>query len=322
MKEYIQCEQLGKEFQNQTIFQDLDLTIQQGEIVSLVGPSGAGKSTLLRCLAGFEELTKGIISIDHQDVTRINAKQRPVVMMFQQPLLFPHLTIMENITYGLRVQRIKKKERWKLGATLLKKIELSQYSDSYPYQLSGGQQQRVALTRAILTKPKLLLLDEPFSSLDPELRQSIREWVYNFLKEKGITAIFVTHDQEEAMMMGDRVAVIQNHTIQQMATPFDIYYKPKNRVVAEFFSSGLVLNDQTFIPIDKLHVISFDDKGQKYGENRWEGVIRNRFIKHGQVFDKVELIHFGKMITLIANQELRVHEKVCVLADHGDVISF
>jgi ABC-type Fe3+/spermidine/putrescine transport system ATPase subunit len=205
----IRCEQCQKAFNDQIVFDQVRLEMKQGEILSLVGPSGTGKSTLLRCIAGLEQLTLGQIYIEGIDVTNLQANKRPVVMMFQQTLLFPHMTVLENVTYGLKMRKVKKKRRNEEGMELLEKVEMAKYANYYPYECSGGQQQRIALARALITKPKLLLLDEPFSSLDTDLRSSIRDWVRRLLKEEEITAIFVTHDKEESMIMGDLVAVME-----------------------------------------------------------------------------------------------------------------
>ena len=321
---YVTCNRLSKAYDGKLVLDAVDLEMEQGEIVSLIGSSGIGKSTLLRCIAGFEKADDGSIIIDEQEVTHMPAERRPVVMIFQQPLLFPHMTVIENITYGLKVQKINKNDYLKKGFTLLDKIEMDDYASKYPYELSGGQQQRVALARALIVRPKLLLLDEPFSSLDSDLRASMRDWVKGLLKKENITAIFVTHDKEEAMIMGDTVAIINNLRIEQIGKPLEVYSQPKTPFVAEFFSNGLMLPNGTFIATENMSIKSC--KPQPVGSDylAWQGKITGRFVKHGQWFDKVSLQcdASGNDIVMKANLDIDVNQHVLVTASDKDVYYF
>lgn len=313
----IQLLNCQKQFLANTIFKNVTAQIFEGEIISLVGPSGTGKSTLLRCIAGLEELTSGEILIDGKNIIDVLPSERPIVMVFQQSLLFPHLTVLENVTYGLKMKKVKKKERIKEGKEILGKVEMSCFENRYPYELSGGQQQRVALARALILKPKLLLLDEPFSSLDPELRNTLREWVRNLLKQEEMTALFVTHDKEEAMLIGDRIAILQNGMIQQIGIPEEVYHHPKNKEVANFFSEGFVLdNHHIFIPAAKLSVTNNSVNKKKFN---WNGTIINRFIKYGQSFDKIKINEISREIIVPTNHEVDQKDEVIVMIDECDV---
>jgi ABC-type Fe3+/spermidine/putrescine transport system ATPase subunit len=293
-----------------------------------VGPSGCGKTTLLRCIAGLEFPSNGAIILSGQIITKQRAEKRPIVMMFQQPLLFPHLTVIENIIYGLKGHRIKKREQLAMGHSFLEKIELTEYAERYPYELSGGQKQRVALARALILKPRLLLLDEPFSSLDPALRGTIRSWVRGILKEQGMTAIFVTHDKEEAMIMGDQLAVMKDGSIQQIGKPLDVYLKPKNKQVAEFFCDGLTVDEHWFIPTQSLALHLASDRttcpnGHKqqqkkiHSSDEWiecQGYIQNHWMQHGQHIYQIWLDGLQQDVTLPSDQLLQVNDAVCVRA--------
>lgn len=287
----IELQSLTKTIESHLIFEGLDLDIKKGEILSLVGPSGCGKTTLLRCLAGLEAVTTGHIMLNGSDVTNLPARQRPIVLMFQQPLLFPHLTVLENVIYGLRNTVHRKRDRLKIGEDLLAHMQLGEYRDQYPYALSGGQKQRVALARALAVKPKLLLLDEPLSSLDPSLRRSIRTWVKEVLQQEGMTTLFVTHDQEEAMYMGDRLAVLEEGRLQQVGDPISVYEHPQNEVVAKVFSDGLVLDDQTFVSASRLSLERLIERevtdDRITHSNLLRGYIRAKWMKHRQMFYEV-----------------------------------
>ena len=224
---------------NQTIaVKGCDLQVGSAEILALLGPSGSGKTTLLRLIAGFEKPDEGRVFISGRTVVDVAnsvwvaAEDRGVGMVFQDYALFPHLTVAQNIRFGLR--RARKKERQIRVEELLRLTELVGYTDRYPHELSGGQQQRVALARALAPRPRVVLLDEPFNGLDPDLRPQMRREVAHILRHLGTAAILVTHDQEEALGMADRVAVIRNGELQQIGSPEDIYYSPTTAFVANF----------------------------------------------------------------------------------------
>jgi iron(III) transport system ATP-binding protein len=234
----IGVKQISKRY-NQTIaVKSCDLEVGSAEILALLGPSGSGKTTLLRLIAGFESPDEGHIFISGRMVVDVAnsvwvaAEDRGVGMVFQDYALFPHLTVAQNIRFGLR--RASKKERQIRVEELLRLTELVGYTDRYPHELSGGQQQRVALARALAPRPRVVLLDEPFNGLDPDLRPQMRRQVTQILRHLGTAAILVTHDQEEALGMADRVAVIRNGELQQIGAPEDIYYSPTTAFVANF----------------------------------------------------------------------------------------
>ncbi len=212
----------------------LSLTMHAGEMVALLGPSGCGKTTALRVLAGFESPDQGRVSIDGKDVTDVPAQRRGLGMVFQSYSLFPNLTARDNVAFGLRVRRRDAATRRSRADELLELVELGRQADQYPHQLSGGQQQRVALARALAIEPAVLLLDEPLSALDAKVRLQLREQIRSLQLRLGTTALFVTHDQEEALSMADRVGVMQAGRLEQIATPDELYARPSTAFVAEF----------------------------------------------------------------------------------------
>jgi iron(III) transport system ATP-binding protein len=231
----VHCQQLEKLFGNVRAVAGVDLQIRPGEIMALLGPSGCGKTTILRLIAGFEAPDGGQIRLDDQIVATpaylMPPEQRNVGMVFQQHALFPHLSVAANIGFGLRGNAAARRERVR---DMLELVELDGLETRMPHQLSGGQQQRVALARALAPNPAVLLLDEPFSNLDADLRATMRVQVRSILKRVGTTALFVTHDQEEALYMGDQVAVIRAGQLEQVATPQELFAAPASRFIAEF----------------------------------------------------------------------------------------
>ncbi|MBF9033502.1 ATP-binding cassette domain-containing protein [Rhodobacterales bacterium HKCCE2091] len=219
----------------------LDLEIGEGEFFALLGPSGSGKTTSLRLIAGFERPTTGRIEIFGSDATDVPPYRRPVNTVFQDYALFPHLNVADNVAYGLRVAGVGKAERLKAADEALAMVALSGYGARRPAELSGGQRQRVALARALVNRPKVLLLDEPLGALDLKLREQMQEELKTLQRSLGITFVFVTHDQGEALSMADRVAVFSDGRIQQIGTPEDIYHRPETPFVADFVGSSNVL---------------------------------------------------------------------------------
>ena len=231
---YLQLSHLEKVFGQNRVVKDFNLGIEKGEFISLLGPSGCGKTTVLRMVAGFETPTSGAITIDGQDVTGLKPNARNIGMMFQAYALFPNLTVAENVAFGLKVKGVDRAARDARVEEMLKLIGLPDLGGRYPFQLSGGQQQRVALARALAPSPRVLLLDEPLSALDAKVRVSLRTEIRDIQRELGITTIFVTHDQEEAMSISDRIVVMNGGVADQVGTPFDIYNRPTTRFVANF----------------------------------------------------------------------------------------
>ena len=254
----VRIEHVFKRFGDVTAVSDFDLTVKDGEFVSLLGPSGCGKTTSLRMIAGFERATEGEIYIgdhcvsSHIKNTFVPPEKRDIGMVFQSYAVWPHMTVTENVAYPLKIQKVPKEERAARVAEMLKLVHLDEYGSRYPHQLSGGQQQRVALARTRVMRPGLLLLDEPLSNLDAKLRESMRFEISSIQKELGITVIYVTHDQSEAMTMSDRVVVMSRGVIQQIGTPYEIYRNPANKMVADFiglvnFVEGEVQGDRVYI---------------------------------------------------------------------------
>ncbi|MDM4763402.1 ABC transporter ATP-binding protein [Galbitalea sp. SE-J8] len=222
-----------KEFAGHRALDGVDLTLRPGELVALLGPSGCGKTTALRALSGLESVD-GAITIDGRDVASVPTNRRDIGMVFQAYSLFPHLTTIENVEFGLRMRRVPAAERRARAADALDLVGLGHLDGRYAHQLSGGQQQRVALARALVTRPRVLLLDEPLSALDAKVRVSLRDEIRRIQTELGITTLFVTHDQEEALAVADRVAVMRAGRIEQIGTPEELYSTPANSFVADF----------------------------------------------------------------------------------------
>ena len=226
---------LNKSFNNKAVLNNINLEVKEGEIISLLGPSGCGKSTTLKIIAGILDFDKGDILFNDKSIKNTNTKNRNVGIVFQEYLLFPHMTVYENIEFGLKMKKIKKNDRDKKVKELIKLVKLKDYDNKYPSELSGGQKQRVAIARTLAVNPQVLLLDEPFSNLDINLRQEMREFVSTLQKELKVTTILVTHDKEEALMMSDKIAVMVNGQIKQFDTPNNLYEKPNSKEVANIF---------------------------------------------------------------------------------------
>lgn len=220
----------------------VDITIERGEFFTLLGPSGSGKTTLLRLIAGFDRPDAGIIELDGRDISRVPPYSRDVNTVFQDYALFPHMTVAENVQYGLRVRRVPKADRRERATRALEMVRLGGLGGRKPTQLSGGQRQRVALARAIVNEPQVLLLDEPLGALDFKLRQEMQIELQHVQREVGITFVYVTHDQGEALTMSDRIAVMNEGVIEQLAAPRDIYEHPKTRFVAGFIGTSNLLS--------------------------------------------------------------------------------
>ncbi|WP_295537105.1 ABC transporter ATP-binding protein [uncultured Thioclava sp.] len=225
---------INKSFGANTVVRDLDLTVNTGEFVSVLGPSGCGKTTVLRMIAGFETPSSGSIRVDGTDVTALPASRRKIGMVFQAYALFPNMSVRENVAFGLKIVGMSRAQIDARVSEMLDLISLGHLADRYPYQMSGGQQQRVALARALAPRPNLLLLDEPLSALDAQIRTSLRDDIRRIQQELGITTIFVTHDQEEALSISDRVVVMHKGRADQIGSPAQIYNHPSTGFVANF----------------------------------------------------------------------------------------
>ena len=245
---YLSLSNIKKQFGDAVVVDDFNLDIEKGEFVSFLGPSGCGKTTTLRMVAGFEIPTAGNIWLDGNDITNKAPNQRNVGMIFQAYALFPNMTVAQNIGFGLRIRKESESAIKERVQEMVSLISLEKHVDKYPYQLSGGQQQRVALARALANRPQVLLLDEPLSALDAKIRISLRAEIRAIQKRMGITAIFVTHDQEEALSISDRVVVMYEGKAEQIGTPFEIYNFPKTQFVANFVGSLNTANAEVLDP--------------------------------------------------------------------------
>jgi putative spermidine/putrescine transport system ATP-binding protein len=285
---YVSVSQLTKRFGNNTVFEDIDFTIEKGEFITLLGPSGCGKSTLLRSLAGLNPVEGGQVLVDGVDITHAAPQQRGIGMVFQSYALFPNMTVAENIAFGLKMQKLAKAEIEREVTKVIDLVELTGKEKQYPHQLSGGQRQRVALARALVVKPRILLLDEPLSALDAKIRKNLRQQIRTIQNELNLTTIFVTHDQEEAMIMSDRIFLMNKGEIVQQGEPEAIYTHPVNEFVAGFMGHynlveayqakslfDLEMDSKVAIRPESIYV---REQGRQYGEHisaPRTGVIKN-----------------------------------------------
>ena len=233
----LKIEHLFSGYDSDVVLKDLSLEVAEGEFLSLLGPSGCGKSTLMKTISGILPAKSGRILLDGQDITNLPVHKRGTVVVFQDMRLFPHKSVTENVAFPLKMQGISKHERLNTAEELLKKVQMGGFGNRKPGELSGGQQQRIALARALAEKPKLLLLDEPFSALDENLREDMRRLVLQLQKEFAMTVILVTHDREEALSMSDRVALLFDGQLSQIGTPRQVYDRPKTKQVADYFGN-------------------------------------------------------------------------------------
>ncbi|WP_018132160.1 ABC transporter ATP-binding protein [Effusibacillus pohliae] len=239
---YVEIRNVSKRFQATPALNGISLSIEKGELVTLLGPSGCGKSTLLRCIAGLEPVEAGgRIIVDGADITHLSPKRRGIGMVFQSYALFPNLTVYQNIAFGLKMKGVDKRETASRVKKMMELVDLTGKQDAYPHQLSGGQQQRVALARSLVTEPKILLLDEPLSALDAKIRKNLQNELRRIQQELSITTVLVTHDQEEALTVSDRIFVMDRGTVVQSGTPEQIYAHPANEFVARFIGHYNVL---------------------------------------------------------------------------------
>lgn len=239
----ITIEHLYKKYKDKPALTDINLTLPAGSFTAILGPSGCGKTTLMRCLAGFLEVNSGTIRFGDQDVTRLPPQKRGTAMVFQNYALWPHMTVYDNIAYGLKLRKFSKQQIEEKVYAILKKVELdpSDVRKRRPTEYSGGQQQRIALARALVLEPKLLLMDEPLSNLDAKVRQRLRVEIRNLQKDLGITAVYVTHDQDEALSMADRIVLMRNGKIEQVGTPEQLYNEPQSYFVSHFLGNSNTL---------------------------------------------------------------------------------
>ncbi|WP_400162724.1 ABC transporter ATP-binding protein [Brevibacillus sp. TJ4] len=296
MKTIIRLDTIEKQFAGSVVIPPFSLSIEEGEFLTLLGPSGCGKTTLLRMIAGFEEPTSGEIYLDGKPLSKVPAYQRDMNMVFQQYALFPHMTVEQNILFGLKMKKVDAAEQKRRLEEVLHYVQLGELRKRTPKQLSGGQQQRVAIARAIINNPKVLLLDEPLGALDYQLRKSLQLELKNLQKNLGITFIYVTHDQEEAMAMSDRIAVMNQGRIEQIASPAEIYNHPQTMFVATFIGENNIFQQgDTRIAVrpEKIRLYPLDQETNN--------------VRHtGRIADVVFLGNVCKLYIHLDGQDTRV----------------
>ncbi len=284
----VKVEKLRKVYDGGVVaLDDVDLTINDGEILAGLGPSGCGKTTLLRLIAGLEDATAGRIYFDDRDVTKLPTQQRNTAVVPQTWALWPHMSVYDNVAYGLRLRKISREEERRRVKEILELVGLEGFEKRRPYQLSGGQQQRVALARALVVQPEVLLLDEPLANLDAKLRVELREEIKKIAKKLSITTIYVTHDQEEAMAVADRIAVMNLGKIMQVGTPEEVYYKPANLFVATFIGRTNLLRGKV---VEKRGEVAVVDVGFLIEAEASDGVKPGDYVN---VVVKLEDIYVG-----------------------------
>ena len=286
----MQLERIRKSFDGKDVISGLNLTINDGEFLTLLGPSGCGKTTVLRLIAGLENVDSGHIHLENQDITQVPAEERHVNTVFQSYALFPHMTVFENVAFGLRMQKTPASEIPARVTDALRMVQLEEFAQRKPHQLSGGQQQRVAIARAVVNKPRLLLLDESLSALDYKLRKQMQNELKALQRKLGITFVFVTHDQEEALTMSDRIVVMRDGKIEQDGTPREIYEEPKNLFVASFIGEINIFNATVIERLDEQRV-------RANVEGRECNITVNFAVEKGQ-----------KLNVLLRPEDLRVEE--------------
>jgi spermidine/putrescine transport system ATP-binding protein len=299
MKGALQIRGVSRTFGAVRAVRDVSLEVPPGQFVTLLGPSGCGKTTLLRLVAGFEPPDAGTISLSGRDVTSLPAHRRPVNTVFQQYALFPHRTVFGNVAFGLEIRRLAKSEVHDRVARALELVRMKDLADRATSEISGGQKQRVALARALVLEPEVLLLDEPMAALDPKLRKQMQVELKNLQERLRITFLFVTHDQDEALVMSDRIAVMSHGRIEQLEAPEELYEKPRTRFVADFLGVSNLLRGRVAARRDGLvilrtdgglELVAADDGGYREGQNAWLGLRSEKITlvdRRENVFDGV-----------------------------------
>jgi spermidine/putrescine transport system ATP-binding protein len=315
----IELKNIKKQYNNRVIIKDLDLNIYEGEFLTLLGSSGCGKTTILRMISGMEDVTSGSIFMNGKDITSLEPMKREINTIFQNYALFSHMTIEKNIGFGLKMKKVDKDEIKKEVKKMLSLIKLEGYENRKPSQLSGGEQQRVAIARALINNPKVLLLDEPLSALDKKLRKEMEIELKMLQQKLGITFIYVTHDQEEALTMSDRIIILKNGKIEQIDTPQTIYKYPKSKYVADFIGDSNIFDgyvksytkNKCIIKVDKVG--EFEIENKNYEENDKVTIMIRpenfRIAKKGLEVYKKEFIYNGSTAKLL-----------CKTKDNFDII--
>ncbi|MCL1894089.1 MAG: ATP-binding cassette domain-containing protein [Holophagaceae bacterium] len=282
---HLKIENITKRYGRHTVLSDVSLEVEKGEFVCILGPSGCGKSTLLRVLAGLENIESGYVIINGKDVTTVPPSKRNFGIVFQSYALFPNMTVLQNVAYGLSGKKLNKGEIAAKVDQAIETVNLGDHKNKYPQQLSGGQQQRVALARAIVIEPDFLLLDEPLSALDAKVRIKLRREIKTLQKKFGITTIMVTHDQDEALSMADRIVVMNNAVIEQVGSPVEIYETPKTAFVADFIGTVNFINSTSAVRPEWVGIGSEGGVPGKVTDIEYRGAFYRLFVdsQHGHL---------------------------------------
>lgn len=291
---YIELKNINKSFGDYKASRDVSFGVEKGKLVALLGPSGSGKTTILRMLAGLEHQDEGDIYIDGKLVNDVSVQEREIGFVFQSYALFPYLTVAGNIAYGMKIKKKSRQEIEEKVKYLLDLVGLPGLENRYPDQLSGGQRQRVAFARALATEPQLLLLDEPFAAIDAKVRKELRRWLKELIEDVGVTSIFVTHDQDEAVEVADELIITNEGRVEQIGTPFDIYRNPKTPFVAQFIGESVILRNYGYEKI----------KGYKRQEGAASAAIRPEFVKVVPADKEVEYPN-GYMDGVVSHADFR-----------------
>ena len=322
----VKLENVNKRYKDKTIIRDFNLEVYEKEFLTILGPSGCGKTTILRMISGLEPVSSGKILLDGVDVTDIGASHREVNTIFQNYALFSHMSVEDNIAFGLKMKKVDKDKIKKEVEKMLDLVKLKGYNKKYPNQLSGGEQQRVAIARGLINSPKVLLLDEPLSSLDYKLKKEMQVELKRLQKRLGITFIYVTHNQEEALSMSDRILVLNKQKEEQLGSPIDIYNNPNNKFVADFIGESNIFRAKVIKVIDRYAYVEIDlgkkiriiNKSYKVGEQiyimiRPENItVGNRLSENSLEVSVKELIYNGaniRIIALFGNKEIKINVK-------------
>lgn len=316
---YLQLRGLNKRYNHTTAVDDLYLNVNQGELLSILGPSGCGKTTTLRMVGGFITPDSGQVILEGKDISSVSPNLRPTATVFQSYALFPHMNVIQNVCYGLKFKRLGKKERLFRGEQMLEMVGLRHYKNKPINQLSGGEQQRVALARAMVMNPKVLLLDEPLSNLDAKLRQKMRKEIRDIQTELGITTLYVTHDQEEALSISDHIAIMNNGRVEQVGTPKTVYNSPANRFAAEFIGriNFLAGEDQQVLAVRPEQIQVSDASGSMKGtitQKQFTGAYTTYYIKVNNRIIEVD-------VPSIEDRGWKANDDVFLSWKHGDVFA-
>ena len=322
----VKLENVNKRYKDKTIIRDFNLEVYEKEFLTILGPSGCGKTTILRMISGLEPVSSGKILLDGVDVTDIGASHREVNTIFQNYALFSHMSVEDNIAFGLKMKKVDKDKIKKEVEKMLDLVKLKGYNKKYPNQLSGGEQQRVAIARGLINSPKVLLLDEPLSSLDYKLKKEMQVELKRLQKRLGITFVYVTHNQEEALSMSDRILVLNKQKEEQLGSPIDIYNNPNNKFVADFIGESNIFRAKVIKVIDRYAYVEIDlgkkiriiNKSYKVGDQIYIMIrpdnitVGNRLSENSLEVSVKELIYNGaniRIIALFGNKEIKINVK-------------